>query len=110
MGIFPECSGLCTWIAASRNVRSPRPSDTLRVLETLGEADMEGEQVPDSWVGRRVRIITTVTADRTAQEEATLLDLDQIGITIRREELVGGGEEVVFHPWTHVYQLGPLVG
>jgi len=70
---------------------------------------MDGERVPDSWVGQRVRIITTVTADRTAQEEATLLSLDQIGITISREELVGGGEEIVFHPWVHVYQLGPLV-
>jgi hypothetical protein len=56
-----------------------------------------------------VRIITIVTADRTAQEEATLVLLDQIGITIRREELVGGGEETVFHPWEHVYQLGPLL-
>jgi len=69
---------------------------------------MDGDQVPGSWVGERVRIITVVTADRTAQEEATLLSLDQIGITVRRDELVGGGEEVVFHPWTHVYQLGPL--
>ncbi len=68
---------------------------------------MEGERVPDSWIGQRVRIITTVTADRTAQEEALLLGLDQIGIAIRREELVGGGEETVFHPWAHVYQLGP---
>ena len=71
---------------------------------------MEGERVTGSWVGQRVRIITTVTSDRTAQEEATLLNQDQIGITIRREELVGGGEEVVFHPWAHVYQLGPLAG
>ena len=73
-------------------------------------ADMGGEQVPDSWIGHRVRIITTVTSDRTAQEEATLLGLDQIGITVRREQLVGGGEEIVFHPWAHVYQLGPLAG
>jgi hypothetical protein len=71
---------------------------------------MEGEQVPGSWVGQRVRIITIVTADRTAQEEATLLNLDQVGITVSREELVRGGEEIVFHPWGHVYQLGPLVG
>jgi hypothetical protein len=70
---------------------------------------LEGEQVTNSWVGQRVRIITIVTADRTAQEEATLVLLDQIGITIRREELVGGGEETVFHPWEHVYQLGPLL-
>jgi hypothetical protein len=70
---------------------------------------MEGEQAPESWIGQRVRIITVVTADRTAQEEATLLNLDQTGITVRREELVGGGEETVFHPWAHVYQLGPLV-
>jgi len=71
---------------------------------------MEGERDPDSWVAQRVRIITTVTANRNAQEEATLLNLDQIGITLRREELVGGGEEIVFHPWAHVYQLGPLAG
>ena len=61
---------------------------------------MEDEQVPGSWVGQRVRIITIVTADRTAQEEATLLNLDQVGITVSREELVGGREEIVFHPWT----------
>jgi hypothetical protein len=71
---------------------------------------MEEEKVPGSWIGQRVRVITIVTADRTAQEEATLLKLDQVGITVSREELVGGGEEIVFHPWTHVYQLGPLVG
>ncbi len=71
---------------------------------------MAGEHVTNSWIGKRVRIITVVTADRTAQEEGTLLDLDQIGITVRREALVGGGEEVVFHPWAHVYQLGPPVG
>jgi hypothetical protein len=70
---------------------------------------MEGEHVPNSWVGQRVRIITIVTSDRTAQEEATLLNFDQLGIAVRREELVGGGEETVFHPWAHVYQLGPLV-
>ena len=70
---------------------------------------MAGEHLTNSWIGQRVRIITVVTADRTAQEEGTLLDLDQIGITVRREALVGGGEEVVFHPWAHVYQLGPLV-
>jgi hypothetical protein len=70
---------------------------------------LEDEQAPNSWVGQRVRIITIVTADRTAQEEATLLNLDQLGITVRRDELVGGGEETVFHPWAHVYQLGPLV-
>lgn len=70
---------------------------------------MEGEQIPNSWIGQRVRIITVVTSDRTAQEEATLISLDQTGIAVRREELVGGGEEAVFHPWAHVYQLGPLV-
>ena len=64
---------------------------------------MEGERDPDSWVAQRVRIITTVTANRNAQEEATLLNLDQIGITLRREELVGGGEETVFFPWAPVY-------
>jgi hypothetical protein len=71
---------------------------------------MEGKRVPDSWVAQRVRIITSVTAIRTAQEEATLLNLDQIGITLRREELVGGGEETVFYPWAPVYHLGPLAG
>ena len=71
---------------------------------------MEGERDPDSWVAQRVRIITTVTANRNAQEEATLLNLDQIGITLRREELVGGGEETVFFPWAPVYQVGPLAG
>ncbi len=70
---------------------------------------MAGENVTNSWIEQRVRIITVVTADRTAQEEGILLDLDQIGITVRREALVGGGEEIVFHPWAHVYQLGPLV-
>ena len=70
---------------------------------------MEGEQAPESWVGQRVRVITIVTAERTAQEEATLINLDQTGITVRRGELVGGGEETVFHPWAHVYQLGPPV-
>jgi hypothetical protein len=88
----------------------PQASDTLLVMEDDREADMDGEHVPESWVGQRVRIITVVTADRTAQEEATLLRLDQVGITIRREELVGSGEEIVFHPWSHVYQLGPLAG
>ena len=71
---------------------------------------MGGSRFPASWIGQRVRIITTVTSDRTAQEEAILLGLDQIGITVRREQLVGGGEEIVFHPWAHVYQLGPLAG
>ena len=70
---------------------------------------MAGENVTNSWIGQRVRIITIVTAERTAQEEGTLLDLDQIGITVRREALVGGGEETVFHPWAHVYQLGPPI-
>ena len=70
---------------------------------------MEGEQAPGSWVGRRVRLITVVTADRTAQEEAILLGLGQTGITVRREELVGGREETVFHPWVHVYQRGPPI-
>jgi hypothetical protein len=47
---------------------------------------MEGEQVPGSWIVQQVRIITTVTADRTAQEEATLLSLGQIRFTVRREQ------------------------
>ena len=71
---------------------------------------MEGEHIPNSWVGRRVRLITVVTADRTSQEEGVLLEVDQLGITIRRPLLAGSEEqEVVFHPWVHVYQLGPLI-
>ncbi len=71
---------------------------------------MEGEHIPNSWIGRRVRLITVVTADRTSQEEAVLLNLDQLGITVRRPVLAGSDEEeVVFHPWAHVYQLGPLI-
>jgi len=71
---------------------------------------MEGEHVPNSWVGRRVRIVTVVTADRISQEECVLLNLDQLGITVRKPLITGGEEEeVVFHPWVHVYQLGPLV-
>ncbi len=71
---------------------------------------MEGEHAPHSWVGRRVRVMTVVTSDRTSQEEGVLLNLDQLGITIRRSTLaVSGEEEIVFHPWTHVYQLGPLI-
>jgi hypothetical protein len=54
--------------------------------------------------------MTVVTSDRTSQEEGVLLNLDQLGITIRRSTLaVSEEEEVVFHPWTHVYQLGPLI-
>ena len=72
---------------------------------------MEEEHIPNSWVGRRVRVITVVTADRTSQEEGVLLNLNHFGITIRRPLVVGGEEEeVVFHPWAHVYQLGPLIG
>ena len=71
---------------------------------------MEGEHIPSSWVGRRVRIITVVTADRTSQGEGVLLGADQLGITVRTPLLAGGEEEeVVFHPWVHVYQLGPLI-
>ena len=71
---------------------------------------MEGEHIPNSWVGRRVRLITVVTSDRTSQEEGVLLNLDQLGIALRRPPLAGSDEEeVVFHPWAHVYQLGPLV-
>ena len=71
---------------------------------------MEEEHFPNSWVGRRVRIITVVTADRTSQEEGILLDLDQLGITVRKPHIAGSEEEeVVFHPWVHVYQLGPLI-
>ncbi len=71
---------------------------------------MVEENAPHSWVGRRVRVIVVATSDRTAQEEGTLLNLDQLGITIRRPTLVASDvEEVVFHPWAHVYQLGPLI-
>jgi hypothetical protein len=57
-----------------------------------------------------VRLITVVTADRTSQDEGVLLDLNQLGITLRRPPLAGSEEEeVVFHPWPHVYQLGPLI-
>jgi hypothetical protein len=71
---------------------------------------MEGKHLPNSWVGRRVRIITVVTSDRTSQEEGVLLGLDQVGITVRQPVLAGSeDEEVVFHPWVHVYQLGPLI-
>jgi hypothetical protein len=82
-----------------------------RVVEaTMGGAQMEGEHIPSSWIGQRVRLITVVTADRTSQEEGVLLDVDQLGITIRRPLLAGSDEqEVVFHPWVHVYQLGPLI-
>ena len=70
---------------------------------------MEGEYAPSSWVGRRVRIITVIGADRTSQEEGVLLDVDQLGITVRKPLLAGSEEEeLVFHPWAHVYQLGPL--
>ena len=70
---------------------------------------MEGEHITKSWVGRRVRIVTVVT-DRTSQEEGVLLGLDQLGITVRTPLVAGGEEEeVVFHPWVHVYQLGPLI-
>jgi hypothetical protein len=71
---------------------------------------VEGEHAPNSWVGQRVRLVTIQEADRTSHEEAVLLHLDQLGITIRRPLIPGGEEEeVVFHPWVHVYQLGPLM-
>jgi hypothetical protein len=74
------------------------------------EVDVEGEHAPSSWVGQRVRLVTIQEADRTSHEEALLLYLDQLGITIRRPLIPGGEEEeVVFHPWVHVYQLGPLM-
>jgi hypothetical protein len=80
------------------------------VLGTIKEADMEEENVPYSWVGRRVRIIIVASADRTSPEEGVLLNLDQLGITVRRPTLaVSDEEEVIFHPWAHVYQLGPLI-
>lgn len=71
---------------------------------------MEREHIPNSWIGRRVQLITVVTLDRTSREEGILLNLDQLGVTVRRPVLAGSDEEeVVFHPWTHVYQLGPLI-
>jgi hypothetical protein len=47
------------------------------------EVDVEGEHAPSSWVGQRVRLVTIQEADRTSHEEALLLYLDQLGITIR---------------------------
>jgi hypothetical protein len=71
---------------------------------------VEGEHIPNSWIRRRVQVITVVTLDRTSREEGILLNLDQLGVTVRRPVLSGSEEEeVVFHPWTHVYQLGPLI-
>jgi len=71
---------------------------------------MGGDHAPHAWVGRRVRVIIVATSDRTSQEEGVLLNLDQLGITVRRPALaVSGEEEIVFHPWAHVYQLGPLI-
>jgi hypothetical protein len=71
---------------------------------------MERENVPDSWIGRRVWVITVATAERTTQEQGILLNLNQSGIAVRRP-VIGGSEEeeVVFYPWVHVYQLGPLI-
>ncbi len=68
---------------------------------------MDKEDIPHSWIGRRVHIITTVTTDRTAQEEGVLVNLNHLGIAVSRAKLTGSGEEVVLHPWAHVYQLGP---
>ena len=71
---------------------------------------MQEEHIPRSWVGRRVHVITVPTTDRTSHEEALLLGLDELGITLRRQQAArSDDEEVVFHPWAHVYQLGPLV-
>jgi hypothetical protein len=71
---------------------------------------MDREHAPHSWVGRRVRVILVATSSGTSQEEGVILNLDQVGITVRRPALaVSGEEEVVFHPWAHVYQLGPLI-
>lgn len=70
---------------------------------------MEEEHAPFSWVGQRVHVITLVTTDRTSHEEAVLLNLDQLGITVRRQQVArSDDEEVVFHSWAHVYQIGPL--
>ena len=68
---------------------------------------MDEENIPHSWIGRRVRITTTVTTDRTSQEEGVLVNLNHLGIAVSRAKLTGSGEEVVFYPWAHVYQLGP---
>jgi hypothetical protein len=73
------------------------------------EVDVEGEHTPNSWVGQRVRLVTIQAGDGTTHEEAVLLYLDHLGITIRRPLVPGGEEEeVIFHPWVHVYQLGPV--
>lgn len=70
---------------------------------------MEKKDIPHSWIGRRVRITMTVTTDRTTLEEGVLVDLNQLGIALSRPKLTGSGDEVVFYPWAHVYQLGPPV-
>ena len=71
---------------------------------------MQEEHIPRSWVGRRVHVITVSTTDRTSHEAALLLSLDELGITVRRQQVArSDDEEVVFHPWAHVYQLGPLI-
>ena len=72
---------------------------------------MQEEHIPRSWVGRRVHVITVATTDGTSLGEVLLLNLDELGITVRRQQVARSDEEeVVFHPWAHVYQLGPLIG
>jgi len=68
--------------------------------------DLEKENIPLSWIGRRVRI-ATVTTDRTSQEEGVLVNLNELGIAVSLPKPTGSGEDVVFYPWAHVYQLGP---
>ena len=71
--------------------------------------DLEKENIPHSWIGRRVRITTTVTTDRTSQAEGVLVNLNELGIAVSLPMTTGRGEDVVFHPWAHVYQLGPTM-
>ena len=60
---------------------------------------MQEEHVPRSWVGRRVHVITVATTDRTSHEEAVLLNLDELGITVRRQQVArSDDEELVFYP------------
>ena len=68
---------------------------------------LEKENIPHSWIGRRVRITTTATTDRTSIDEGVLVNLNELGIAVSLSETTGSGGNVVFHPWSHVYQLGP---
>jgi hypothetical protein len=84
------------------------PTDT-NVSDSEFWTDLEKENIPLSWIGRRVRIITTVTTYRSSQDEGVLVNLNEFGIVVSLPRLTGSGEDVVFHPWSHVYQLGPIM-